>query len=105
MEIGETPVKGPDHRRYAALLGKRVRVTLGHDEDSPVITEGKFLGFGADGEFEILHDDTMVHYCWPLLDIEEVIRVTDNHDGGSNLSRGYCCHQDVRSHWPDDPLW
>lgn len=55
------------------LLGKRVRVTL-TDEFSPeqVITEGQFLGFGDGGEFEILEDDGFVHYCWPMLKVEEI---------------------------------
>jgi biotin-(acetyl-CoA carboxylase) ligase len=55
-------------RKHAALLGKRVRVRL----DDQVVTEGRFLGFGADGEFEIQHSDGLVHYCWPMLDVEEV---------------------------------
>ena len=57
-----------DERR--ALLGRRVRVTL--DEPSSVITEGKLLGFGEGGDFEILEDDGFVHYCWPMLSIEEI---------------------------------
>jgi hypothetical protein len=55
---------------YRALLGKRVRVTLNHEEK--VITEGQLLGFGEGGDFEILEDDGFVHYCWPMLSIEEV---------------------------------
>lgn len=54
-----------------ALLGKRVRVTL--KDDGPVIVTGKLLGFGEGGDFEILDDgDLTVHYCWPMLGIEEI---------------------------------
>lgn len=54
----------------AKLLGKRVRITL----DSNVVIEGKFLGFGTDGQFQIDPEDNdgTIHYCWPLLDIEEI---------------------------------
>jgi hypothetical protein len=57
-----------------ALLGKRVRVTIKRPlpEEAPVICEGKLIGFGTGGDFEILEDDGCVHYCWPLLDIEEL---------------------------------
>lgn len=57
-----------------ALFGKRVRVTLCYgDNSSPaVISTGIFLGFRQDGAVEILEDDYVVHYCWPLLDIEGV---------------------------------
>lgn len=56
------------HKR--SLLGKRVRVIL---EDRPsVICTGKLLAFSEDGGFEILEDDGMVHYCWPMLSIEAV---------------------------------
>ena len=37
-----------------------------------VITEGQLLGFGQGGDFEILKDDGFVHYCWPMLKIEEI---------------------------------
>jgi hypothetical protein len=50
-----------------ALLGKQVVVTLG----PAVIVEGRLLGFGEGGEFEVLCDDGFVHYCWPMLDIED----------------------------------
>lgn len=51
----------------AALLGKRVRV---HLEEKVVVT-GILLGFGTSGEFEVIEADGDVHYCWPLLSIEE----------------------------------
>jgi hypothetical protein len=50
-----------------ALLGKQVVVTLG----PATIVEGKLLGFGEGGDFEVLEDDGFVHYCWPMLDIED----------------------------------
>jgi biotin-(acetyl-CoA carboxylase) ligase len=53
--------------RARALLGKQVRVKLGDN----TIAYGRLLGFGEDGEFEIEEPDGVVHYCWPLLDIEE----------------------------------
>lgn len=49
-------------------IGKRVRILL--DEEKPVIT-GKLLGWGTGGTLEILEDDGDLHYCWPLLKIEE----------------------------------
>lgn len=55
-----------------ALLGKRVYVRLGEHEGKPVITTGQLLGFGDGGDFEILEDDGFVHYCWPMLEVEEV---------------------------------
>ena len=66
-----------NHDETVALLGKRVRVTLSHggwpDPDSPAhISEGKFLSFGQGGDVVIMEDDMFVHYCWPMLDIEEV---------------------------------
>lgn len=75
-----------------SLLGKRVRVTLAspladhlHEDDgtvegcpgcfcepnTSVIAEGLLLGFGDDGTVEIEEDDGFVHYCWPMLEIEE----------------------------------
>jgi len=60
-----------------ALLGKRVTVILDEggypDPKSPaVIVTGKLIGFGQGGDFEILEDDGFVHYCWPMLGVEEV---------------------------------
>ncbi len=61
--------------KEAKFLGKRVKITLDKggypDPTSPaVIIEGQFLGFGDDGEFEVLMEDGFVHYGWPLLDVE-----------------------------------
>lgn len=65
--------KGPDHEHDVSLLGKRVRVTLDRPEGRPaVITEGILLGFSDYGEFEVLEDGA-VHYCWPMLDVVEVV--------------------------------
>lgn len=67
-----------------AFLGKKVKVWLdrkahylavpgnGPVSTEDVITTGVLLGFGEGGDFEILEDDGFVHYCWPMLDIEEV---------------------------------
>lgn len=54
------------------FLGKRVKVTLDHGDTKPVIATGQLLGFSDGGDFEILEDDGFVHYCWPLLDMEEI---------------------------------
>jgi hypothetical protein len=56
------------HARTTALLGKKVQVTL----DTERIVYGIFLGFGEGGDVEILEDDGFVHYCWPMLEIEEM---------------------------------
>ncbi len=73
------PKSGPDAPGdYArSLLGQQVRVVLGYedsvgdvDRGIPVITQGKLLGFGQGGDFEIMEDDGFVHYCWPMLKIE-----------------------------------
>ena len=62
------PCEPGDYAR--SLLGQQVRVVLGYNEGIEVVCEGKLLGFGQGGDFEILEDDEMVHYCWPLLKIE-----------------------------------
>lgn len=49
-------------------LGRRVKVKL----SDTMICEGKLLGFGDGGTLELLEDDGFVHYCWPMLDVEEV---------------------------------
>ena len=49
------------------LLGRRVRVKL----DENLIQEGKLLGFGEDGEINILGDDGMVWHGWPALEVTE----------------------------------
>jgi hypothetical protein len=60
------------HSEICALLGKRVRVVLGQENGNAVISQGRLLGFGTDGTVEIYEDDCTVHFCWPMLDIEEV---------------------------------
>ena len=68
-----------------SLLGKRVQVSLTHVEviegttevKPAVITVGTLLAFGDGGDFEILEDDGFVHFCWPLLDIEEIKEEAD----------------------------
>jgi hypothetical protein len=57
----------PSIAKARALLGKQVVVTLG----PATIVEGRLLGFAEDGDFEVLGDDGVVHYCWPMLDIED----------------------------------
>lgn len=59
------------HYMNVALLGKRVRVVMDYHDDKAV-AEGKLLGFGDGGDFELLEDDGFIHYCWPLLKIEEI---------------------------------
>lgn len=57
------------------LLGHHVRVVLvkGNEGGDPkTITSGTLLGFGDGGDFEILEADGMVHYCWPMLEIEQL---------------------------------
>jgi hypothetical protein len=75
------------------LLGKRVRVRLGDHQDKPVIITGQLLGFGDGGDFEILEDDGFVHYCWPMLDVEETMicnyKWTLRQEGNS-CSRHHC---------------
>lgn len=74
MHKDGTPEPG-DYAR--SLLGQQVRVVVSYEDSEgdvdrgiPVITEGKLLGFGQGGDFEILEDDGFVHYCWPMLKIE-----------------------------------
>jgi hypothetical protein len=55
------------------LLGKRVEVVLSQGDDEVIIVRGQLLGFGQGGELEILEDDGMVHYCWPMLEIRELL--------------------------------
>lgn len=50
------------------FLGKHVRVAL----DGETVVTGRLLAFGQDGEFEIMESDGTIHYCWPMLDIEEI---------------------------------
>lgn len=50
-----------------SLLGKPVRVKL----DERVITYGVLLSFAEDGEVVIEDETGVIHWCWPMLDIEE----------------------------------
>ena len=65
-------------RQYAggrwplSLLGKRVEVTLQDEPGNKVVTAGRLLAYGTDGEFEIEDATGAIHYCWPLLKIREV---------------------------------
>jgi hypothetical protein len=61
------------HDQARKLLGRRVTVTLKLPDGGAeaVITTGVLLGFGEGGEFEVLEADGFVHYCWPMLTIEE----------------------------------
>jgi hypothetical protein len=59
--------RGDEVAPRTALLGEQVRVKL----DEQVIVTGRLLGFGDCGTVEILEDDGFVHYCWPLLSMEE----------------------------------
>lgn len=59
------------HYAQVSLLGKRVRVVMDY-RDEKAVAEGKLLGFGDGGDFELLEDDGFIHYCWPLLKIEEI---------------------------------
>jgi hypothetical protein len=55
-----------------SLLGKRVKVTLWEGQSHPKeVVTGKLLSFGEYGSFVILDDNDEIHYCWPLLKIEE----------------------------------
>jgi hypothetical protein len=59
------------------MCGKKVKVTLDKggypDPLTPaVIFVGELLGFGDEGTFELMGEDGFVHYCWPMLDIEEI---------------------------------
>lgn len=49
------------------LLGKHVRVTLAEK----AIVEGRLLSFSEMGEFTVLDASGDVHYCWPMLHVEE----------------------------------
>lgn len=53
---------------YAALLGKRVEVTL--DRGAPhIITIGKLLAWDNFGECMVETDNGEVVYCWPMLTV------------------------------------
>jgi len=57
------------------LLGKQVRVTLKQAPGRKIV-EGQLLSFSDMGEFTILDESQDVHYCWPLLEIEEISPAT-----------------------------
>jgi len=63
-------------RATARMLGKQVRVTLAganaETGEAAVIAEGKFIAFGEGGDLVVQDEMGFAHYCWPLLDIEEV---------------------------------
>lgn len=66
-DSGGTVKPEPDNQ--AALLGEYVDVFIGAEDGENVIVSGQLLAFGQGGDFEVLCDDGMVHYCWPLLGI------------------------------------
>jgi len=90
----EPVFKDTIYERARELLGKTVNVHLGEHRPNElldggathcqcgaempcdksgkrVIARGKLLGFGADGAFELLQDDGTIHWCWPMLEIDE----------------------------------
>jgi len=54
------------------LLGRQVEVHLGDEDGERIVIRGQLLGFGQGGDFEILCDDGMIHYCWPMLNVSPV---------------------------------
>jgi hypothetical protein len=56
------------------LLGKRVSVTL-TEPDAPEgleVCQGTLLSFADSGEAVLVDRMGFVHYCWPMLDVEEI---------------------------------
>jgi hypothetical protein len=56
-------------------LGKDVRVILVHgspDGSDAVIAEGVLLSYEDSGQVVVRDDMGFAHFCWPMLDIEEV---------------------------------
>jgi len=53
-----------------SLLGRQVVVTL--DEGERVVASGQLLAFGDDGQVVIRDEMGFTHWCWPMLQIEEV---------------------------------
>jgi hypothetical protein len=53
------------------LLGSQVRVTL-NPGDPLAIASGRLLSFTNDGETCVQYDDGVIHWCWPMLYLEEV---------------------------------
>jgi hypothetical protein len=56
----------------AALLGKQVRVVLEDGPDPAGIIEGKLVSFADSGEVNVVDEMGFVHYCWPMLYVEEL---------------------------------
>lgn len=62
-----------DTEGYRTLLGRQVVVVMKYeDETCKEIAHGKLLGFGQGGDFEVLDEMGMIHYCWPALEMHEV---------------------------------
>jgi hypothetical protein len=57
--------------RWLTLIGKQVRVTLDHDDPEAVI-EGQLVGLTEDGQGTVIPEDGIRHYCWPVLEVEEL---------------------------------
>jgi hypothetical protein len=60
--------------RTRQLLGKRVRAhyNVPPEDHQPPAVIGTFVSFTDDGEFDIVGEDGMTAYCWPLGHIEEI---------------------------------
>lgn len=55
------------------FLGKTVKVTLDYDTNNPqAIVTGRLLAFADSGEVKVEDEMGFVHYCWPMLKVEEV---------------------------------
>lgn len=64
-----------DFDKLPPLLGKNVRVTLQHgspDGSDAVVAEGVLLSYEDSGQVVVQDEMGFAHYCWPMLDIEEV---------------------------------
>lgn len=59
-----------EFQSWRKLLGKQVRVTL--DNDGKVVAEGRLLAFDDCGEAVVQDEMGFLHYCWPMLTVEEV---------------------------------
>lgn len=60
-----------DFNDALGLLGKQVTVKLGEEDGAPVVVRGQLLALGTFGEFVVRDDNDQLHYCWPMLHIEE----------------------------------
>ena len=54
------------------LIGKYVRVSYG--EAGYTVIRGRLLSIDEFGECAVVDDEGIMHYCWPLLNIELWIR-------------------------------